>query len=80
MVTRFGNAGAPGRNVGMVPDTGVDGKLGVGEAGSVETIRERGTAVGLTERRDTEGAGRDGVDEDDDKGEDKGEDEGDEED
>ena len=50
--------------MGTAPDTGVDGKVGVGEAGSVETICERGTAVGFTERRDTEGVGREAVDED----------------
>ena len=35
---RFGNGGAFGMNVGTVPDAGVDGKVGVGEAGSVEII------------------------------------------
>lgn len=33
-----GNAGAPGRNVGTLPEVGVDTKVGVGEAGSVEMI------------------------------------------
>lgn len=33
-----------------MPDAGVDGKVGVGEAGSVEPIWVRGTAVGFVER------------------------------
>ena len=40
-----------------MPDVGVEAKVGVGEAGSVATICERGTAVGFVETSDTEGAG-----------------------
>lgn len=53
----FGNGGAFGRNVGTLPDVGVEAKVGVGETGSVATIWERGTAVGFFETSDTEGAG-----------------------
>lgn len=52
----FGNAGAFGRNVGTLPDVGVEAKVGVGETGSVAPIWERGTAVGFVETSDTEGA------------------------
>jgi len=53
----FGNGGAFGRNVGTLPDAGVDAKVGVGETGSVAPMEERGTAVGFVETSETEGAG-----------------------
>lgn len=42
-------------NVGTEPDAGVDGKAGVGEAGSEGPIWVSGTAVGLVEKSDTAG-------------------------
>lgn len=58
MFDSFGNGGAFGRNVGTLPAGGVDCKVRVGEETSLETITDRGTAVGFVERSDTEGAGR----------------------
>lgn len=55
---RSGNGGAFGIPVGVLPGAGVDVKVGVGEAGSVAPIWERGTAVESVETSVTEGEGR----------------------